>query len=79
MIEIRIQIEVHNAEELARQKKGGWVTRLARWAGVDLQRRAEEAIAKEVVQGLRERFLPILQEQGVEATLRLEHSVVLHQ
>ncbi len=79
MIEIRMQIEVHNAEELARQKKGGLMTRLARWAGVDLQRRAEEAVAKEVVEGLRERLMPLLQQQGVEVTLRIDHSVVLHQ
>lgn len=79
MIEIRMQIDVHNAEELARQKKGGLMTRLARWVGVDLQRRAEEVIAKELVEGLQERLLPLLQQQGVEASMHIEHTIVLRQ
>ncbi|MEM1008228.1 MAG: hypothetical protein AAGJ35_04425 [Myxococcota bacterium] len=75
MIEIHIQIEIKNHEELAKQRAGGLLTGLARFAKVDLKHKVETEVAKEVSERVSKELQQQMEIEGVHTQMNITHVV----
>ena len=73
MAQVLIEIDVLNANEVIKEKKGrftNWIASLF-YNEKDLKKKVEEEICKELIKSLKENLNKGLEEEGVAAKLRI--------
>lgn len=73
MAQVLIEIDVLNAQEIIKQKKGKFTTWVASifYNEADLKKKVEEKICKELIKSLKENLNKGFEEEGVAAKLRI--------
>lgn len=78
MVTIQIKVEVLNAQQVIKEKKGAFVGMIADWFVSDekLQKEVEKKVAEELIGQLKEKIEQGLKDQHVDARISLSSNVL---